>query len=206
MGNGLRGIHLVPDSSPKALNTDWFDSRTGTVLGPGHWGPQVTHSASPIYTFCPPGGEISKVNQNQRFLLSVRPLCSLAPDLLCKGQPEDKGKTPRYGCGSEKAGATTTTRNCNAPTQNSALKDLCFGSVKIKGNFTTWQLLLRTAGKKGTASYSPCRIVSVPCNRHHKTEGHPDCHILSGERCPGKTPSPSLQSGERKAMFAENSE
>lgn len=126
--------------------------------------------------------------------------CFARDNWRTKARPPDTDVAPR------KLEPLQPHETANAPTQNSALKDLCFGSVKIKGNFTTWQLLLRTAGKKGTASYSPCRIVSVPCNRHHKTEGHPDCHILSGERCPGKTPSPSLQSGERKAMFAENSE
>lgn len=168
-------------------------TRTWSLGCTGH-----TQRFSPIYTFCPPGGEISKLNQNQRFLLSVRPLCSLAPGLLCKGQSEDKGKTPRYECGSKGTGAATTTQNCDAPTQNSALKDLCFGSVTIEGNFPTWQLLLKTTGKKGTASCSPCRIVSVPCNVHRKTEGHPDCHILRGERCPGKNLPQAFSLGKRR--------
>ena len=128
--HGMEGahhpLHLVPYSSPKAQNTDWFDSRTLTQsqsLGSR----SHTQCFSSLFTLPPPAQGVSKLIRAQGCLVSG-PLPALSfLSLLCRGQPEDC-KTPGYRCGSGGAGASATSRNCNAPIQNPAWEGTGRGS------------------------------------------------------------------------------
>ena len=106
-------------------------------------------------------------------------LCSLPPVFVLQRTQAEHGKTPRKGCGSAWAEAISTTQNCNAPTQNSALEGTGLGANQHL--VESWSIfdncsLNRFQGRIWILNetvirhlWVPDHIISVACNLYLKS-------------------------------------
>ena len=166
-------LHLLPYFPPKPSNTNWLDPGYWWLLGHGHCHPKVTHSASPFSS--PSPLQVQGSANWTRGKGSPVSDSLFAPSCLCfAGDTSRVCKTPRKWCGSGWPEAISTTQNCNAPTQNSALEGtglganqhlveswLIFGNCPLNRFQGRIRVLTETVVRH---PWVPDHIMSVACN------------------------------------------